>query len=192
MLFKTKKSASREPFFTKKRIFKILGEISFFVALLTGLQYWLQRDMAQGKAPDISYALLDNQTLKFGQMSGKPAVVHFWATWCPICRLEQDSISKINERHGDVDLLTVAFQSGDKDEVSSYMQENSITGWPTVLDEDGAIARQYGVNGVPSTFFIDDNGIIRYRVRGYTTGWGLQIRLWLTKMLYSYQVSQPF
>jgi peroxiredoxin len=106
--------------------------------------------------------------------------VHFWATWCPICRTEQGSIAAIAQDHPDV--ITVAMQSGTPQEVSRYMQEQGIA-FPVVNDPDGIISRAWGVHAVPASFIIAPDGQIRFVEVGYTTGMGLRLRLWLAGIL---------
>ena len=106
-----------------------------------------------------------------------PFLVHFWATWCPICRLEQDSIASIA---ADRPVITVATTSGDSGELADYLAEHGLE-MPVLMDEDGTIARAWGVNGVPSSFVIDTAGRIRHAGTGYSTEVGLRLRLWWTE-----------
>ena len=108
-------------------------------------------------------------------LRGKPVLVHFWATWCPICRAEDGSIHDLAQ---DYRVLTVATNSGDAQEIARYMEENNLE-FPVLLDESGEMGSRWGVNGVPSSFIVDSAGEIRSVAVGYTTGIGLRIRLWL-------------
>ncbi len=68
-------------------------------------------------------------------------------------------------------------QSGNAAEVSQYLLEHSLH-FPVIIDEEGDLARRYGVVGVPASFVIDGLGDIRFSEVGYTTGMGLRVRLW--------------
>jgi thiol-disulfide isomerase/thioredoxin len=105
----------------------------------------------------------------------RPVLVHFWAEWCPICRLEQDSIDALAQ---DYRVISIATRSGDAAAVRAFMRREGLR-FPVLLDEDGAIARAWGVGGVPASFVIDPAGQVAHAMVGYTSGMGFRIRLWL-------------
>jgi peroxiredoxin len=107
-------------------------------------------------------------------------LVHFWATWCPICRTEQDTINAIARDTPNV--ITVAMQSGSRDEVEKYLKQQGLS-FPVLNDPDGRIAAAWGVHAVPASFIIDPDGQIRFVEIGYTTETGLRLRLWLAAVL---------
>ncbi|MCP4407882.1 MAG: protein disulfide oxidoreductase [Gammaproteobacteria bacterium] len=149
-------------------------EILFFIGLYLGLRAWQQRDMIQGEAPVFAAQRLDGMHFNMSDDRGAPLLLHFWATWCPVCRLGQSSIAGIAE---DWPVITVAMQSGSVAEVSQHLAENSLN-FPVIIDQEGVLARRYGVVGVPASFVIDGQGGIRFSEVGYTTGMGLRMRLW--------------
>lgn len=104
-------------------------------------------------------------------------LVHFWASWCPVCRLEQDSIASIA---GDRQVITVATTSGTAEEVAAYLAGEGLS-MPVLLDEDGEIARRWGVSGVPATFIVNMAGDITHAGMGYSSEPGLRLRLWLAE-----------
>jgi hypothetical protein len=75
-------------------------------------------------------------------------------------------------------VITVATQSGGRAEVANYQQQSHFS-VPTLLDEDGELARSYGLRGVPAFFILGRNGEIRFATTGLTSIWGLRLRLWL-------------
>jgi len=146
------------------------------VTLMVGIRAWQQRDMASCTAPALHGVTLAGQPYALSTHPGKPVLVYFWATWCPICRAEQDSISAIAKNHANV--VTVAMQSGGTDEVSRHMHEQGLD-FPVVNDPDGRLSSAWGVHAVPASFIISPDGRIRFVEVGYTTGIGLRLRLWL-------------
>jgi len=148
-------------------------DIALLLVVLAVIQWWQARDLAAGPAPPLVGHLVDGGPYQLDPTDG-PVLVHFWASWCPICRLEQDSIASIA---GDLRVITVATTSGTRDEVAAYLHEHGLT-MPVLLDEDGAVARSWGVNGVPATFVVDREGKIRHAGKGYSTEIGLRLRLW--------------
>ena len=125
----------------------------------------------------ISGPLIDGSQMSLGDYRGKPLLIHFWATWCPICRAEESNIVVLARDH---QVLTVAMQSGGTAEVAAYLNKHELQ-FPVMVDESGRIARRFGVLAVPASFIVDANGRIRFVEVGYTTEIGLRVRLWLAK-----------
>ena len=146
------------------------------VVLVAGIRLWQHRDMAGGAAPALQGVTLAGRPYTVPAHPGKPVLVHFWATWCPICRAEQGSIAAIAHDHANV--ITVAMQSGTSAEISGHMREQGIA-FPVLNDQDGALSGAWGVHAVPASFIIAPDGQIRFIEVGYTTGIGLRLRLWL-------------
>lgn len=151
-------------------------ELLVIIVIIFGVRAWQQRDIAKGAAPALSGMLLDGASYALAAKPVQPVLVHFWATWCPICRAEQGSIASL--AHDNPNVITVAMQSGKSDAVQQYMREQSVS-FPVINDEDGRLSENWGVRGVPASFIIDTEGKVRFVEIGYTTGWGLRFRLWL-------------
>ncbi len=159
----------------KYRWLRLLIEILLIIALVFGIRAWQQKDLATGPAPTFQSVLLDGKTVNLADYNGKPFLLHFWADWCPFCKVEEGSISSINE---DWPVLTVAYQSGDKQAVIKHMKDRKIENWPTIVDQDSRLAELFGVKGVPTSYIIDGKGNIRFTEVGLTSGWGIRARLW--------------
>jgi len=130
-------------------------------------------NVERGPAPELLFAGIDGKPV-MAQPAGEPMLVHFWATWCPICSLEQNSIQSLSE---DYPVVTVAMQSGNEEELSQFMQQEGLN-FTVIADEYGEIAKQWSVRGVPANFIISADGNIRFVEVGYTTEIGLRARLW--------------
>lgn len=150
------------------------------LAIIFGLRTWQQRGMLIGEAPDFERPTLSGNPVRLDNYRGKPVLLHFWASWCPICELEQGSITALAK---DWKVITVAFKSGGKEEVQRYMERKGMTDWVTIVDDEGSLAAQYGVHGAPTDYVLDEEGMIRFREVGITSGWGLRVRLWLADSL---------
>jgi peroxiredoxin len=153
-----------------------LRDLLILLALFAAIQWWQARDLVKDAAPPLTGLLIDGTPFQLDPAQG-PYLVHFWATWCPICRLEQDSIDAIARDHP---VITIATSSGTAEEMADYMQQNGLTK-PVLMDEEGGLARSWGVYGVPATFVVDTDGMIRHAGMGYSTGLGLRLRLWLAR-----------
>ncbi len=150
--------------------------VLFFVVVMAGIRFWQQRDIVSGPAPALQGTTLAGQPYTLPAHPEQPVLVHFWATWCPICRAEQGSIASLAQ--GDPNFISIAMQSGKSEEVSRYMHEQKIS-FPVLNDADGSISAAWGVHAVPASFIIAPDGQIKYVEVGYTTGVGLRVRLWL-------------
>jgi len=154
-------------------------EILVIVALVLVIRAWIARDLAQGPAPEFEAHLLDGSPVALDNYADRPMLLHFWATWCPICRLEEGEIVRLSRSHP---VLTVAMQSGSAAEVEAHLNERERE-LDVILDPDGALAARFGVRAVPSTFIIDPAGQIVFRKQGYAPPLELRLRLWLAGWL---------
>ncbi|MDD2662980.1 MAG: TlpA disulfide reductase family protein [Dechloromonas sp.] len=98
--------------------------------------------------------------------AGKPLVIRFWADWCKYCEGEMKAIDNVYRRHHDKGLEVLAVNAGqDARTVDAFMRRIGVS-YPASLDENSAIARSYGVVGLPTTFFVDARGTVRGKVVG--------------------------
>jgi peroxiredoxin len=154
-------------------------ELLLIIVVVLLVRAWLARDLAQGPAPAFETNLLDGSPVSLADYADRPMLLHFWATWCPICRLEEGEIMRLSRSHP---VLTVAMQSGSPSEVEAHLTERERA-LDVVNDPDGTLARRYGVRAVPSTFLIDRDGQIIFRKQGYAPPLELRLRLWLARWL---------
>jgi thiol-disulfide isomerase/thioredoxin len=162
--------------FNRRTIVTNLIWVIAFLVVFFGVRAYQQRDIASGKAPVLSGKTLDGQLFS-SETADKPVLVHFWASWCRICRFEQNSIDAIAR---DYPVITVAMQSGSNQEVARHLREQGL-GFAVINDEYGDISRQFGVKVVPTTFIIDASGKIRFVEVGFSSEAGLRTRLWLAR-----------
>lgn len=147
--------------------------------LVIGLLYaavfaWKGRGMAEGPAPALRAVDLAGRSVDLAAMRGRPVLVQFWGTWCPVCRMELESLQALSR---DRQVVTVAMQSGEESEIRAFMRKHHLN-YTVIADPDGGIARRWGVSAVPAGFVIGPSGRIRFRVVGLTSLWGLRARMW--------------
>ncbi len=156
-----------------------LVSLAVFAAALLAVGAWQTRHVPDGMAPALAGTLPDGRALTLAQWRaahpGRAVAVHFWAEWCSICRLEQGHVSSLMQNWP---VLTVATRSGDGQAVARTLARRGLGGWPTIVDEDGAIARAWGISGVPAFIVIDPQGQIRAASMGYTPTLTMRLRLW--------------
>ncbi|MBU1214749.1 MAG: protein disulfide oxidoreductase [Gammaproteobacteria bacterium] len=164
----------------RKRWRSLPINLLLLVIVVGGIRLWQQRDMVSGSAPEVRGVTLAGETFRLPQHLDRPLLVHFWATWCPVCRTEEGNIASIANAGGNV--ITIAMQSGTADAVRSYQNERQVA-FPVLNDPDNSISNIWGVHAVPASFVIDRNGNIRFVEVGYTTELGLRLRLWLAEYI---------
>jgi thiol-disulfide isomerase/thioredoxin len=125
----------------------------------------IEADGAAGRigatAPDFEWTGTDGQILRLSSYRGKVVVVNFWATWCPPCREELPALQRVAASEPDVIVLEVdLMEPGDK--ARSFLDSLGLDRLQPVLDSDGATTRRFGVLTLPSTFFVDKDGVIRH------------------------------
>ena len=178
--------SEQKPKKKKTKWFRYLIDFLIIVMLIIAFRSWQQRSMVSGVAPEIQGVLMDGTITELKKYRGKPVLLHFWATWCPFCKLEESSITSIAK---DWPVLTIAYQSGDKAEIQARLKKQGLESWAVISDPDSRLAKLYGVTGVPTSFIIDANGNIKFREVGITSGWGLRARLWYADKMPSPEVT---
>ena len=152
-------------------------EIIILAAIVGGISTWQNSGLASGKAPRVAGTRTDGSAVKVsagGTASDPAQLVVFWATWCSVCKSEAGNIESVAR---DWPVISIAMQSGERDEIAVYLKERDLK-LPALADDDSDISEAWGVRVVPAHFVVDSAGNIRFRVVGYTTTWGLRARLW--------------
>ncbi|MCZ7525916.1 MAG: TlpA family protein disulfide reductase [Acidimicrobiia bacterium] len=117
-------------------------------------------------APGFEVPGLDGPAVRLDEYRGRPVVLTFWASWCKPCRDEFPLLASARESHTDagLEVLGVTYEDLPADSIA-FAEELGVD-WPLGRDEDGSVARSYGVRAIPQTFFIDPDGVVRGRVYG--------------------------
>jgi len=152
----------------------IIGAVILFI-LSNMISYIRKPDLSSTQLPQVEVTLLDSSsyTLK----KGKPIVIHFWATWCKVCKLEAQNIETLSKQY---EVLTIAVNSGDDVKVQAYMKERGLT-FKVFNDVDSNWAKEFKVEVFPTTFIYDGTGELSFTEVGYTTTAGLLARMAILK-----------
>lgn len=116
-------------------------------------------------APDFTAQTLNGDTVSFSSFKGKPVVLNFAASWCGPCEMEAPVLAKAYAKYKDkVQFFGLAIRDSEEDQ-RAFAQKHGLE-FPIGLDPDGKIVYQFqkagkvSVSGIPTTFFIDKDGII--------------------------------
>lgn len=111
-------------------------------------------------APDFSWVTPDGPTTRLSALRGRPVVVNFWATWCVPCRAEMPLLEGSAKETG-ITFLAVDLEE-DATAIRAFFDQLQLTRLSPLVDADGAVFRRWGVVSLPTTFFIDRDGIVRH------------------------------
>lgn len=149
---------------------KVLVWISV-IGLLLLLAYGFTKDpglipspLVGGPAPDFTLTLLDGEEVRLRDLRGRPVVVNFWASWCyPACWNEAPRLEAAWQRFKDQDvmLIGIIYQDTEKN-ARDFIAKHGKT-YPNGMDLKSRIAIEYGVFGIPETFFVDRQGRITHK-----------------------------
>ena len=151
-------------------------EIIYFILIMTfltnAISIYKSRDLSQTPLKIQSFTLLDNKVYKV--VDDKPILIHFWATWCPTCKLESSNIDYISKHF---EVVTIAVNSGGEDAIKKYIHKHNYT-FKVVNDKNSSLASQFNIAGFPTTFIYDKNKKLLFSDVGYTTTFSLYIKMW--------------
>ncbi len=117
-------------------------------------------------APNFALADLDGRIVELNDLRGQVTLINVWATWCPPCRAEMPAIQSVYEQYRDQGFTVLAVNTHeDPDVVTAFMDQHALT-FPALLDQDGAVSQTYRASVMPSSFFVDRQGVIRAVYKG--------------------------
>lgn len=117
-------------------------------------------------APDFVLKDMNGDVYTLRHYQGRPAIISFWATWCPPCRAELPSMNRAWKELEKENIAMVAVNVGeDVDTVFEFTGDYPID-FDLLLDQDGSVTNRWPVKGVPTTFVIDAEGRLVYQAVG--------------------------
>lgn len=120
-------------------------------------------------APDFALQTLDGESVHLAALRGNPVILNFWSTWCGTCAAEHAVICQARDRYAGQGVQLYSVLYSDTVENARGFLTRYGKAAPILLDHDLHTAIDYGVAGVPETFFIDRQGIVRYKHTGPLT-----------------------
>lgn len=165
-----------------QKLFTLLKNIlmygAIFLVIYIAINWWRQPVMPAD--PQLQLTDYQGQTVDLAAMSqGKPTLVYFWGTWCPVCKVTSPKVSQL-ARTSDYPVVTIAIKSNDNGELKSYMAEHNYS-FTTINDADGEIFADWQGQVTPSYVILKD-GEMTQGLTGIQPLWSLKLRLWLSSM----------
>jgi peroxiredoxin len=119
-------------------------------------------------APDFELKTQTGETIKLSDLRGQAVLVNLWATWCPPCRAEMQTIETVYNEYKDQGFIVLAVNMTYQDnalDILPFVTEQGLT-FPILLDETKVVAKAYQLQSLPSSYFIGRDGIINEVVIG--------------------------
>lgn len=155
-------------------------EIAVALAVLAGVAAYRERDLlATGStpAPELALESLDGARVSLSSLRGKTVLLHFWATWCGVCRVGEGEIAATYAALGpDQALLAIADPTDDPATLRAYVAEHGLR-YPVLRGTPEAM-RAFRVSALPTDYVIGPDGMVRARTVGLASRLGLRLRMW--------------
>ncbi|MFC1966094.1 TlpA family protein disulfide reductase [Chloroflexota bacterium] len=120
-----------------------------------------QAPEADKLAPDFQLSNLKGQSVALSDFRGRPVLINFWASWCGPCRAEMPYIQQVFEEWSDRGLVILSIDIGESlSTVEGFMQSYNLS-FPVLLDVNKTVALKYNVRYIPTSFLVDEGGIIK-------------------------------
>lgn len=124
---------------------------------------------AKEPAPDFTLSAINGRDFHLGDHKGKPILINFFASWCLPCREEMPVIEKIVREYGPKGVVFLGVAVDDTEEkMKDFIAKYGVT-FPVGLDKTAAIQKSFDLYGIPTTYFINRQGIISYTHAGAVT-----------------------
>jgi thiol-disulfide isomerase/thioredoxin len=138
----------------------LIGGLSFFYLQNTATEVAAEVGTEIGmEAPEFSSINMNEQEVNLSDYQGKKVFLNFWASWCPPCRQEMPDMQKVHEEYGDKIAVLAVNIGENKSTVGDFMRQNKLN-LPVLLDLNKSIAQNYLVRAIPTTYILDEDGII--------------------------------
>lgn len=145
---------------------RVLSAVSVVIILVGLLGMAARPPLVGSPAPEIVLKDLQGQDVKLSDLRGKVVLVNFWATWCKPCKEEMPAMQASYDKLRDKGFVVLAVNElEDTARVAEHIRTHGHT-FEVVMDHNNQVANRYGVVGLPASFLIDRQGIVRERVSG--------------------------
>ncbi len=141
------------------KILTVISGLILATMLLVGCSS--QASQVGKLAPDFQLPNLEGQSISLSDFRGNPVLINFWASWCYPCIYEMPFIQEVFEEWSGQGLVMLAINKGESlSTVNDFMQSGNFS-FPVLLDINQYVALEYNARSIPTTFFIDKDGMIQ-------------------------------
>lgn len=145
----------------------LIGGIFYINSNQTEVEIRDEKPLVGFMAPNFTLVDKDGNEVTLEQYRGKAVFVNFWASWCPPCKEEMPYIQEAYNEYGDeIVFLLVNVTPGDSKEAALNFMDLNNYDMPVLFDLDGSVSDLYRASSIPTSFFIDKDGIIKARHAG--------------------------
>jgi peroxiredoxin len=140
--------------------------VTGLVLISIGLAAACTKSEETSSAPEFTLQNVDGSTVSLLDFRGRPVMLTFWQINCPACQFQMPFTQALYDKWSSNSLVVLTINTGDRpSDVEGYVNSRGIT-YPVLLDTQTKVAQDYGIIGVPTTYFIDDRGFFK----GYQIG----------------------
>ncbi|MFN8526062.1 MAG: TlpA disulfide reductase family protein [Chloroflexota bacterium] len=125
-------------------------------------------------SPDFTLDGLDARPIALSSLRGQPVLINFWASWCPPCRGEMPDLEEVRRDYAAAGLVVLAVNLREEAPTAQRYADALGLGFPVVLDRTARVAARYNVTGLPTSYFVGPDGVIRDLNVGALTGRALR------------------
>jgi peroxiredoxin len=120
------------------------------------------------QAPDFALNAADGKTYRLSDLRGRPVLINFWASWCTPCRAEMPAIERVYRQFQGEGFLVLAINATSQDSRSDALQfvDQLELSFPILFDDEGEVFRRYQVRALPTSYFVDHQGVIQEVIIG--------------------------
>ena len=177
--------------FWRKR-WKVALPVFLSLAALVGVMAWgmVHKSSATEKsgetrigrsAPAFTMATFSGDEVTLSELRGSPVVINFWASWCGPCRTEAPVLDQAWRNYHEQGVAFLGVSADRSDAAALGFIDEFLVPYENGRDESGVLAIEYGVSGIPVTFFIDKNGIVARRFVGAIDE--ARVNIWIQELL---------
>ncbi len=160
----------------REKIAKYAKELILFFIIMSIfaniLSFYRSSDLNKERLNLSSVTLVNNQS--YSLPKNEPIMLYFWGEWCPVCKMQSKNIETVSKKFN---VLSIAVKSGNNIEIEEYLKSQNLS-FRVFNDQDSSMAQKFKISIFPTIIIFDKDGNEIFSDVGYTTTFGLWLRMW--------------